>query len=399
MNRRKLHFYVSVFGVSAAALAVACGSFSPYPQEDPLSTYPAGFQHPGSGASGGGSGGDGGVPCSTTEAGTVCPEGGGLPDAAPPVCPGCTEVAAALNPQSIALDKTNIYWTNGAGDPWLMLAPGAPGGDSIMQAGRGGSPSPASVLVPGLSGPFIIKDQGSWLAWSNFAGVGAGQNSIDSFMVGATGPANTPGPSLSNAHGVALDATNVYWVSRGAAGNAVIASSPLAGGVVSTLGMTTAGVNFVPYGVAVDGATLYFVGSEAVGTAGLFTIPITGGVPNEIWMAPGAPTKPIDVAVKGANVYWIDNGSGTAPNGSVYSMPVTGGTVTTMASGLMNPLTLAVDSMNIYFTASDGIHEEPIGSTSATLLAPINNSVGVAADDTDGFVYFTYATAILAHAK
>jgi hypothetical protein len=399
MNRQKAQLYFSVFAVTGAAAAVACGSITPYPQEDPLGTYPAGYQHPGSSGSAGG-GTDGGGGCFATEAGTVCPEGG-LPEAAPPpTCTGCIQVALAHNPQSIALDKTSIFWTDGTGDPWLMIPSSSPGSDSIMQAGRGGSASSAMVLVPGLSGPFIIKDQGSWLGWSNLSS-SAGASSIDTFMVGATGAANTPGPGLMNAHGVALDATNVYWVSRGATGEASIESAPLAGGTASTLGMTATGLGFVPSGVAVNSTTLFFVGYEAAtgGSGMLFAIPITGGVPNPIWSASVPGTKPVDVAVDGANVYWVDNGSGAGADGAVYSMPLAGGTVTTMASGVMAPVTIAVDSMNIYFTATDGIHEEAIGGTSPTLLVAIPDSVSVAADDTDNFVYFTHSGAILAHAK
>jgi len=387
MNRQKAQLYFSVFAVTGAAAVVACGSISPYPQEDPNGTYPAGYQYPGASSSGGGGTTDGGGGCIPTEAGTVCPEAGPPPI----VCMGCTQVAAAMYPQSISLDSTHIHWTEGSGQPWM----GSGGAGDIKEAARGGTASATNVIVPGLTGPFILKEANSWLVWSNLGGGGAGQTSVDSWMLGSSGAPNVVGPSLHQEHGVALDATNVYWVSSDpGAVYAIVQSAPLAGGAVNTLGTTT--IPMVGEGVVVNSTSLFFVGYEPTANIGYVNqVPLTGGVPTQIWTSPTMPSNVIDLATDGTNLYWTDFAAG-----NVYSMPIAGGAVTTMATGITNPLTIAVDSTNVYFTSLNEIYEEPIGSTSPNVLVTgVNGTEAVAADDTDTWVYFTTQSAILAHVK
>jgi hypothetical protein len=158
--------------------------------------------------------------------------------------------------------------------------------------------------------------------------------------------------------------------------------------------MTSTGAGFLPLGVAASSSMLYFVGYEPAGNGGLFSIPIKGGVPTEMWMASAAGNHPTDVTVDSSSVYWTDTGTGI-----VYSMPLGGGAVATVASGMMSPRSIAVDSTNVYFTATDGIYEAPIASGAPKLIAPVLNTLGIAADNTDAFVYFTSASAIVAIAK
>jgi hypothetical protein len=319
---------------------------------------------------------------------------------AEPLCTACIAIAPAAGPQSIALDATHVYWTEGSGDPWEGLPPMG-SSDTVMRVARGGTPGLPIAIVTGLAGPFILEHAGSWLAWSNMRGYGAGMSSIDTFALGDAGAPHVPGPGLFNAHGVALDTANVYWVSSDmTAVDAVVQSAPLAGGATSILGTTATGGGLLPMGMAVNATSIYFVAYQpAAGTGALYEVPLTGGVPTAIWTSPAAPSKPTDVAIDGVNVYWIDDGSGSAEDGAVYAMPLAGGAVTTMASGVFAPLTIALDSHNVYFTSSLGVYEEAIGATSAVTLVDEYGAFGVAADDDDGLVYFTAYDMILAHPK
>jgi hypothetical protein len=101
---------------------------------------------------------------------------------------------------------------------------------------------------------------------------------------------------------------------------------------------------------------------------------------------------PFDIISDGVNVYWTDNF-----NGTVLQMLVTGGAVTTLASGRNSPAGLTADGLNVYWaewgTAANGytdgaVLSVPIGGTTATTLANAQNAPGyVAVDDTN--IYWT----------
>jgi hypothetical protein len=377
MNRHELLIYLSVLaGVGSIGLAEACSSLSPYPGEDPTGVYEAGYQI---GTTGGGpTPTDGGV----LGDGEVVGDGD-LGDGAVPVCTGCTVLAMGVNPQSLTLDPTNVYFpTEGTGA----------GTGAVMSVPRlGGTTTP---IASGLTGPLDVKYANSWLGWSAFSGTGLGQSSVSLVAIPATTP-TTPGATQNSAYGVALDSANLYWVSTDTTGDVLVQASPLTGGGLTTLGMTTGGT-YEPFDMAVTTSWIYFAAYIPGGGGGLFQLAVTGGgSPSEVWTG-SSMSEPRGVAVDPSmtNVYWTDYGVG-----SVYSMPVGGGTVTTLASGITNPFEIAVDSTNAYFTAVTGVYVVPLGSTTATLLVSTDSPLGVAADDSDGNVYFANGGQVISHAK
>jgi hypothetical protein len=253
-------------------------------------------------------------------------------------------------------------------------------------------------VASGLTGPLVVTYADFWLAWSAFTGNGSGESSVSFVAIPATVAPTVPATAQSRAYGVALGSTNLYWVSNDTGGNALVQSTPLSGGSVSKLGATT-GTALVPLGMAINATSIYFVAYVSGGGGGLFQLPIAGGTPSEVWTA-GPTGYPYDVAVDGSNVYWTDFGVGKT-DGAVYSMPLGGGTVTTMASGIGGPRQLAVDSANVYFTAyNEGlVYEEAIGSMHPGVVASVVAPNGIAADDSDENVYFSSETQILFHSK
>ena len=60
--------------------------------------------------------------------------------------------------------------------------------------------------------------------------------------------------------------------------------------------------------------------------------------------------SPWDVAVDGANAYWVENFSG----GAVKQAPLGGGAIITLSSGLNEPVAIAIDSTNVYWIERNG---------------------------------------------
>jgi hypothetical protein len=200
---------------------------------------------------------------------------------------------------------------------------------------------------------------------------------------------------VTDAYGVALDTKHAYWASVSTStGGVEIQSALLTGGAVNVLGQTV--MPFYAGGMALGAnGTLFFAAFQPGGGGGIFQLPISGGTPTSVWVAP-ASGQPVGVAVDNKNVYWVDKGAGL-----VLGMPITGGTVGTLATGIGEPTDIASDGTHIFFTAftGDAVYEEPVGGGTPTVLTNVTAPVGIAADNTDNYVYFTAGDAVYAYPK
>jgi hypothetical protein len=105
------------------------------------------------------------------------------------------------------------------------------------------------------------------------------------------------------------------------------------------------------------------------------------------------------LAVDADNVYWAE-----ARNGTIMSVPVTGGVATTLASGLNDPDQIAIDDCNLYVTtgfesgsgAGTIIRVAKDGHAVTTLATGQNDPSGIAVDSTS--VYWTTVANEAAHA-
>jgi hypothetical protein len=291
-------------------------------------------------------------------------------------CGTCTVLAAAENPQSLALDSTNVYWT----DQGLGAV------ERVVRTAVQGTGTP---LVSGLTGPLIISSASGWLVWS-LTGSGSGQGTVYQLSTSSSTPTK-PGTSLILPWGVAVDGINAYWVaSNGPGAGAVVQSSALANPSASIVGTEFA--DDTPGGLAVNANNLFFAASSSSGGGDVFQIPIASfaGTPTSVWNTTTG--HPQDVALDSNNLYWVDQGGGV-----VYSEPLGGGAATTLASGLKSPSHLAVDSTNVYVanTGAGTILEIPIaGGSTVTLASGLDSPLGIAVDNSKSVVYFTTTTTI-----
>jgi hypothetical protein len=372
MTRRV--FFASIFLCGAPlALAIDCQSLSPYPSVYDQ-VYEAGHQSASPGG-GGGSTGDG---------------GGGDGEVTDDCPPGTSRIAVTTTPWWLTLDTSNVYWTT---LPSAAATDSSFGGfastGTIESIGRKSTSTTSNMLVTGLTGAMIITTASSYLAYSAVGEAAGSDMGIVGLASTPSGTgATTPGASLTSPFGVAIDASNVYWVSQ-VDGTAVVMSAPLGGGAATTLG--TASGYSLGQGLSVSGGTLYLAASLEGGSGGaILTLP-TSGPSTPTPLQTSSTWTPWDVRTDATNVYWDDH-----TGGGVYQSPLAaGGTVTTLASGLTSPDQLAVDMTNVYAvesTPGGKILEMTIGSsgTPKTLAMPTDTIPGgVAADNNDTYVYFS----------
>jgi hypothetical protein len=355
MTRRVLFTCAFLYGTWLFVLA--CTSLTPYPELYD-NVYDAGSVGPSQSGSGGATG-DGSFTEDAVEDGEVMLN----------TCPtGANFIASASNPQELGLDSTSVYWAN---------APPSPAVGSLASAARGGGA--ANTLISGLPAPVYVVTGNGYVAVGD-EGSGGLTGTISLYQVSSL-TTSTPGSMLASPEGIAIDSTNVYWVSNLSGGDEIIVeSAPLGGGAAITLG-TLAG--YESAGLAVSGGTLYFAGVG--GGGGIFSMPTGGGSPITLQTFSGG--EPTDVRTDGKNVYWSD-----IALGGVYQSSIGGGAITTLASGLMDPTYIAIDSSHVYTADFHGgeVYEMTIGtSDSAKKIITTPTPIGIAADDTDSLIYFT----------
>jgi hypothetical protein len=360
MKRRVLFAGISLY-VALTAMVIACANIAPYPGLSD-EVYEAGRVAPSPTSTA--ASGDGAVAvedCSGLEDAS-CASGAGCPT-------GSTLFVTAENPQAISLDTSTAYWTD--------LGSGAGNGTVGSQPRTGGSPT---TLVMGLTNPVNVANNGA----GDVAYTIPGSGTVGLYT---SATSTTPGTGLSGLVGVAMDSVNVYWVSTTGGAGVVVQAASIASGAVTTLG--TAAGSYNAGQLAVQNGNLYFAAASPTSGSGgaIFTLPTGGGTP--VMLQQVSTGTPYGLITDNNNVYWADNQ--TAPGG-VYSTPlIMGGSITTLASGLGDPLNLAVDSTNVYVTAVTGsaVLEIPIGGGTPNTLAAETNPGGIAADNNDMYVYFS----------
>jgi hypothetical protein len=177
--------------------------------------------------------------------------------------------------------------------------------------------------------------------------------------------------------GLAVNADAIYWTSQG-----MLQRLPLAGGTPTTI--ANAGGS---YGIALDATNVYWTASatDAMGNAmgSVFSMPLAGG---PLTTYSTTEDVPAGIVVTPSNVYWIDLNTELPALGttSLMEVPLAGGpplavVPSTSAAG-SGADAIATYGATVYFTIQGTLYSVPVGGSRPTLLSPNVRALALAVD-------------------
>jgi DNA-binding beta-propeller fold protein YncE len=203
----------------------------------------------------------------------------------------------------IAVDPMNVYWTSQNGQNGRVLK---------------ASPSGMPLTSPFLPSPFAYQSgiavNAQNIFWTDFNG-----GTVSWMPLGVDSGTSTQiawGAQQPSGIALALDSTVVYWTDEG---SDQIMKAPLLPTQGPPVRLATS-MFHNPRGIAVDATNVYWVTESSVESA-----PIGGGKPT-VLATRGAPGKVLQgIAVDNTSVYWIadmgTNSNGTTINEAILQIP------------------------------------------------------------------------------
>jgi hypothetical protein len=202
-----------------------------------------------------------------------------------------TTLASQVGPYSIAVDDTNVYWSQV--DSYVY---GVVPNSSVREVSLGGGT--ASTLALGQGWPSGIAVTGASVYWANEVDLTSGSSQTGLMTVPVDGGTPTTVAVVSTSAelsvNLAVDATSAYWMAVG--GDAIIKVS-LAGGAITTLASGQC-----PSAIAIDATSVYWTARCAI-SGSVMKVALDGGTVTTLAVQNPRLTQG-GVAVDGTNVYW-----------------------------------------------------------------------------------------------
>jgi hypothetical protein len=228
-------------------------------------------------------------------------------------------------PSGIAVDSTNVYWTNSHSGTV----------NKVLISGR----TAPVIVASGQGAPYGIAIDSTSVYWGN-----SSNGTVNKLLI-SEGTVTTLASGYPGS--IVVDSTSVYWIE-----NETIKKVGINGGTVTTL---ASGLLY-PASIAVDATSVYW--TELIGT--IKTVGKDGGTVTTLALG----DEPSGIVVDATSVYWTEYG-GCA----VKKIGTSGGVVTTLASGLNYPSAIVVDATSVYWAERDTIKKVGINGGAVTTLA------------------------------
>jgi hypothetical protein len=271
--------------------------------------------------------------------------------------------ASEPSPQGLAIDATQIYWTNTGANGDVESCP-------LSSCTNGGA-----VLVSGLSSPNAVLSAGGHAWWTNF-GASTLQRCAVSGCNGTATTMATMSPLSTGFGRLAADATTLFFTD---AGNGKVHACPLSGCGAGPTTLATGQAN--AWGIAVDDTNVYWVIDELLGS--VRSCPKAGcGVANTTMVTLASNQGgPRTLTVDATHVYWV-----TQTGSAVMRCAKSGCNAEPeiVASNVLNPHGVAVDDQFVYFTErTTGSVKKVVktGGTPTLVAGAQGNPFNVVVDD------------------
>jgi hypothetical protein len=174
-----------------------------------------------------------------------------------------------------------------------------------------------------------------------------------------------------DAYAIAVDEQNVYWTVEGTGKDGAVMKLALTGNAQPT---ALASGLYYPGALTVDATHVYFATAD-----GLYSVPIGGGSTSSLASLQGSATG---IAVDKSSVYASVTPFSPMDKGSVVSVPLFGGAPKTLADNLDEPKGVATSGQNVYYADTTDVFSVASGGGKAKTIESQQYAYAVAADAT-----------------